>query len=73
MERCDETLGETMSEYIYIKLGDPFYEELFQQKFKGIIIDFKDHHHTIGTKEFLRLMQQEVNERWDETIEELED
>lgn len=66
-----------MSEYIYVKLGDPIYEETFKERFKGFILsihgnDGDEHRFTLSTSQLLKYLKTEIDEIYTREIKRCE-
>ncbi len=58
-----------MAEYIYVKIGDKHFEEVFKEKFKGIVLrtqarDGTEYQHVVPIDKLLSILQKEADEVW---------
>ena len=53
---------------IYIRLGDEFFEKVFQEKFEGFIIEKNGHQFRLPTPVLLKLLKIQMNKFFEEEI-----
>lgn len=54
---------------LYVRLGDPLWDEVFRGTFKEFIIEKDGHIKRIPIGRFLEILTKEDNQVWDEVIE----
>lgn len=62
-----------MAEYIYIKIGDEFYEQTFGEKFKGIIVQTPRRFIVMDAKTLLKFLSEWESSQMGKDIQELDD
>jgi hypothetical protein len=56
--------------HIYIRLGDPVFEEVFQDTFKEFIVEKNGHVIRIPIGRLLQILRDEQYKIWDEEVDE---
>ena len=62
--------GKVMSQYLYVKLGDPMFEQFMQEQFLGFIIEKNGHRMTIGIKDLIKFMHETQAKAMSEELDE---
>ncbi len=53
---------------LYVRLGDPFFDELFRGTFKGFIVEKDGHQLRIPISRLIEILQAEHGKVWQEEI-----